>query len=171
MGRGRVSKGPSAGFTLIELVLVLVLIGVLAAVAAPRFIGNQAWAARGYVDAARSALEFGRQAAVAQRRWVCVDVAPGGLTFTRANLSRDDTAAPCGNTQGLILPGSDSPVLAVPDEGIGVSLAGGAASPLIFDGLGRLVDSGGGVLGPVQLQVAGDETYALTIEGSTGHVH
>ena len=51
------SKQKSAGFTLIELVIVIVILGVLAAVAAPRFIDLSEDAERSSVQAQASALE------------------------------------------------------------------------------------------------------------------
>ena len=50
------------------------------------------------LDAARADLEFGRQTAIAQRRWVCITVS-GGLTFARSNRAGDDDATPCASTQ------------------------------------------------------------------------
>ncbi len=162
-------SGPVKGFTLIELVVVMILAGVLAAVAVPRFIGVQAWSTRGYLDGARSALEYARQTAVAQRRWVCVTVAASGLTLTRARKAFDDDAAPCATTQSLLLPGNGLNTLATP-TGVSLSLLGGATSPVVFNGQGQSIDSTGAVR-TVQLQVTGDQVFTLTIEGSSGYVH
>jgi MSHA pilin protein MshC len=59
------------GFTLVELVSVIVLLGVLAVFAAPR-LNVTAFSARSNRDAARSLLSYGQKIAIAQHRAVFV---------------------------------------------------------------------------------------------------
>ena len=59
---------PARGFTLIELIITLIIVGVLAAVVAPRFSGLTAFSARGYADQIESYLRFAQKTAVAARR-------------------------------------------------------------------------------------------------------
>jgi MSHA pilin protein MshC len=54
-----------SGFTLVELVTTLVIVGLLTAVAAPRFFDHQPFNARGYADELAGALHLGRQVALA----------------------------------------------------------------------------------------------------------
>jgi MSHA pilin protein MshC len=55
----------STGYTLVELVLVLAIMGIVAAFAAPRFFSQQTFDDRGYADAIAGALRATQKAAVA----------------------------------------------------------------------------------------------------------
>jgi MSHA pilin protein MshC len=54
-----------AGFTLVELVTVIVLVALLTAVAGPRFFDNQPFRERGYVDELASSLRYSQRVAIA----------------------------------------------------------------------------------------------------------
>jgi MSHA pilin protein MshC len=62
------------GFTLVELVMTMVIIGILAAVVAPRFFDVNVFQERGAADQIRAALRYGQKIAVAQRRIVTVNI-------------------------------------------------------------------------------------------------
>jgi MSHA pilin protein MshC len=53
------------GFTLVELVTVLVILAIVAAVAAPRFADNAVFNQRGYADEIAASLRYARRIAVA----------------------------------------------------------------------------------------------------------
>jgi MSHA pilin protein MshC len=72
----------SRGFTLVELVVVLLLIGILSVVAFARMDSWRVFAERSEYDKVRSALQFARKSAVAKRRYVCVQAAATTLTLT-----------------------------------------------------------------------------------------
>lgn len=58
-------RSPVAGFTLVELVLVLILVGIMAFVALPRFADVGAFNQRGAFDEVRSAVRYAQKLAVA----------------------------------------------------------------------------------------------------------
>ena len=73
----------SAGFSLVELVTILVVLGILAAVAVPQLSGTK----RTYDDLAfyngtKGILRYAQKSAIAKRRMVCV-----GFTATTVNLT------------------------------------------------------------------------------------
>ena len=55
----------SAGFTLVELVVVIVIVGVLSTFAVPRFFGENVFAERGYYEELTGALRLAQKTAVA----------------------------------------------------------------------------------------------------------
>lgn len=91
-------RTPSRGFTLVELVVVMVLMAVITAVGMTRFVNRQPFAVQGVADQLMSGLRLAQATAIAQRRTlhlhlgnspatllVCLDVAcaqpvapPGG---------------------------------------------------------------------------------------------
>lgn len=68
----------NAGFTLVEVVTTLVLIGILTAVAVPRFVdSDNAFSQRGYADEIASTLRYARNVAIATECQVRVTVNAG----------------------------------------------------------------------------------------------
>lgn len=67
----------SAGFTLVELVVVIAIAAIVASIAGPRFFSNSTFDERRFADELGSALRYGQKVAVATGCPVRVSVAAG----------------------------------------------------------------------------------------------
>lgn len=153
---------------MIELVAVLVLAGILAAVAGARFFQRDAFDARSFADQTAGMLRYAQKLAIAQNRPVYVRLLPGSVAvcFTAAcdtpasrtvppaggNSGSTETLAACNGMRDWLCEGKPA----------AVALAGGAS--FFFDALGRPYYA---VLGDFKA------TLALTVggNGSNNVVH
>lgn len=62
------------GFTIVELIAVIAILGIISAIAAPKLIGNDAFAARGAYSTLLSGIRYAQKTAVAQRTTVYVNL-------------------------------------------------------------------------------------------------
>ena len=138
IARGAAGREPTrhqAGFTIIELVVCIVLIGILSAVAYPRLMSS-GYDEVGFRDQVASTLAFARKSAVAQRRNVQVSLSGNILRFRVTNAPSESGAASelfdGAAGRDLILPGSS--LAYIKPQG-NSALAGPAT--LVFDPLGR----------------------------------
>lgn len=62
------------GFTMVELIMVMVMVGVLAAIGIPKLMGGNTTGALVFGDQVASALRHAQKSAVAHRRLVCMEL-------------------------------------------------------------------------------------------------
>ncbi len=149
----------SAGFTLTELVLVVMVLGLLAGVAAPRFFERSTFDERIARDQLAAALRHGQKLALSSHCEVRVQ--------TTASSFRLDQRTACTSGafgQPVFHPatGQAGYTGAMPP---GVALAS-SVNPLHFDALGRATDAGGAV-SDATLRVGG---RVVQVVGATGLV-
>ncbi|MFA6986494.1 MAG: type II secretion system protein [Arenimonas sp.] len=144
-----------SGFTLAELVVVMLIIGVLAVAAVPRLLDSQTFDSRGFNDQTLAALRYAHKAAIAQRRTVCVSFSASSVTLTLASVAGSSTC-----DTNLTGPTGDSPFQITARPGVAYT-----ASPSNF----QFNATGQASLGQT-LQVSG-EADTITVEQETGYVH
>ena len=177
--RGRLQRG----FTLVELIAVLVVGGVLAAVAAPRFFQQDTFDARSFADQNIGMLRYGQKLAIAQNRPVFVqlngsrialcfntacDAANRVLPPAGGNSGRSATMSACANTTAWLCE--------APPNNISYSVPADAAA-FYFNALGRpfkASDAEPVSSFPARVSIGisgGGKTRNIIVEGETGYVH
>ncbi len=148
----------NSGFTLVELIGVLIIVGILSAVAVPRFFDTQSFDGRGFYDQTLSMLRYAQKTAIAQRTNVFVNVSGSAICLSY-------TADASCNGTGVIYvrnPADQSDFVKAPPSG--VTLAGSVAS-FAYSGLGRPDQSA-----TISI-IYGGTTRTITVEAETGYVH
>ncbi|WP_082565712.1 Tfp pilus assembly protein FimT/FimU [Duganella sp. Root1480D1] len=169
---------PGRGFTMVELIIVLVVIGILSAVAFGRFFMRGDYDAAGFAAQARATLRYGQQLAIAQNRpiYVYLDSTSVALCFaadcSAANHVRDPGG---GNSFNGGQCGSDrSWACVAPPTNVTLALspAGAANNHFFFDASGKPQLSSGAEFNSLNLQVsAGSVQQAVRVQWETGYVY
>ena len=156
-------RGSQGGFTLIELIMVIVLLGVLAVFAGPRIFDTSVFNSRGFNDETLAMLRYAQKTAIAQRRTTCVT-----FTSTTASLRIASAAAVGICDTNLIGPRGDTPGTINAKSGVTYSPT---PATVHFDGLGQSLDNSGAVLTLARTITVTGSGKTITIESGTGYVH
>jgi MSHA pilin protein MshC len=137
-GRARLITGqPAPGFTTVELVVVIIVLAVITAVAAPRLVGRSAFESRAFADEVASAVRHAQRTAIAMRRSIAVVV--GTPSVSQPCALRLCVSPDC--SQQVVDPASSRNFCLVPPPLTTLSAAGagpGSGTPgLVFDSRGR----------------------------------
>lgn len=135
-----------------ELITVIVIVGIMGAMVAPRFFDKNTFESRGFYDQTISTLRYAQKVAIAQHRFVCVDITSGNtITLTQG------AGTVCGSP--LVNPAGGANYVITAPSGVTVSNAS-----FYFDALGKPSAA------QPSLLVSGYAT-AITVEAETGYVH
>jgi MSHA pilin protein MshC len=150
-----IRSGRGRGFTMVEVVVVIVIVGLMAAVLVPRFVGRDAFASRGFYDEAQSVVRYAHKTAIAWRRSVFVCI-------TATTVSAGSVAG-CGTL--LVNPISGAALTATAPSGV-------TLTPVSFgfDGAGR-PNPNAQVTIAFMSGIAGDPARQIVVEAETGYVH
>lgn len=149
------------GFTLVELILVMVMLGVLALVSLPRLDGALAVRDDAWRQQVLSALREAQTVSQAHRRLVCVSIHPQDVTLTIAA-----GANATGCNQPWLGPDRDSR-MAHDDSAPSLSVT--PAGKLYFQPTGRITSDGAGATA-VSATLAMGGVAPIQVSGETGHL-
>ena len=140
------------GFTMVELIMVIVILGILAAVAVPR-MDTSGYRALEFHDKTVAALRYAQKTAVSHRRMVCVSFPDDHSLKLEIALS---AGAACSTA--LPLPGTSTNLVVSGDATNAVFTSGNVNFSFNSDGIGATQS----------IAITGQT--AISVVGSTGYV-
>lgn len=136
--------------------MTIVIIGILAVVAGPRFISWKGFSSRGFYDEAQAVVRYAQKTAIAWRRSIVVCVSATEISA----ISNSDCAAPVALTH----PTTGAALKSTAPDGVTLSPVGNFS----FDGLGR--PSAPATI-TLTSTIADDPARQIVVASQTGYVH
>ena len=156
------SRG-SRGFTMVELITIMIILGILAAVAIPRMNSAMGFRSVEFRDRVIASLRYAHKSATSHRRLVCA-------TLTQTSVALDiDNSNPKNNVcdVGLEIPGSNAASYSTTQDGFD-SAPSPSSTVLYFQPDGRVTsDPTGTTIANFDNSVDGSN---VVVRGATGYV-
>ncbi|MGZ3236518.1 MAG: pilus assembly FimT family protein [Burkholderiaceae bacterium] len=179
------------GFTLVELIMVLVLVGILAVTALPRFFSRSTYDTLEFFNQAEAMLRYAQKVAIAQNRAVyvrldgvsialCFDAACGSPVMSPSGKNSGSTAtlAACGASTTWFCEAVPTGMsyTALNASAVSYLTAVGANASFYFNALGTPFNTGdvaptSNFNKPLTISITGDASRTFIIENETGYVH
>ncbi|OON59147.1 hypothetical protein B0920_24835 [Massilia sp. KIM] len=159
------------GFTFVELITVIILIGVLAAIGVPRLMGENTTAATVFGDQVTSALRQAQKTAVARRRVVCATLEAGGVRLRLRQQPTRPLDAEGAGACGLQLAGVADNQFDSTDTAVSMSAR---FQVLYFHPNGTISTTPSGsalAFESVEIRMSGATRRTIKLQGSTGYVN
>jgi MSHA pilin protein MshC len=159
MSRTFLKKQDLHGFTIVELVAVLLITGILAAVVMPRFVQRNTFDEMGFFDQSLNMVRYAQKLAIAQRRTVWVNM---HAASNRICLSYDTSLPTCNAapTPAVLDPANNQWFVKTAPNG--VTLA--TTSSFSYNPLGRP-----SIAAKLTVTISGAGSFV--VERETGYVH
>jgi len=154
----------AAGFTTVELVMVIVVLGILAVFALPNLSGSSTYRAAAFQDEVAAALRYAQKTAVSHRRLVCATFTTTTVTLTIA--AANPAGGACGATTLNAPDGSSAFARSLDTTNVTTTAVG----PIYFQPSGIVTSDGAGAtIANFNTTVTG--MTAITVVGATGAIY
>lgn len=147
------------GYTMVELVVIIAIIGILAVYVSARFVNNTTFQGKRFFDQVESAVRYARQVAIASGCPVQVTLTSGDYTLLQQTASGNTCNTAAGFTVSVINPGSGQAFTDTAPSGVTIS----PAATLVFGTTGAVTG-----IGTTQQFTIGSHTFTLV--AATGYV-